>query len=143
MPYKDIEKRRESARLRAKRRYHRSIADRDMLRARAQEWRTKNPYLSTAVTHQHGVKRRNPEAYLVSDIETKDLAEWLSANRGKECRYCGQETSHIDHKIPLTRGGPHTWANIELLCVKCNQSKRDRTPEEFLAHVKLIAERCL
>jgi hypothetical protein len=56
------------------------------------------------------------------------------------CQYCGKkfETQqlNIDHVIPKSKGGQSTWTNIVLSCVKCNDKKRDRTPDE--AGMKLI-----
>lgn len=38
---------------------------------------------------------------------------------------------HIDHLIPLARGG-HNWpSNIVLACPQCNQSKHDKMPHEW------------
>lgn len=32
----------------------------------------------------------------------------------------------VDHIIPLARGGPHTWANVQLAHNRCNTLKSDR-----------------
>ena len=47
------------------------------------------------------------------------------------CQYCGS-SKHltIDHVMPLSRGGQHTWNNVVAACAKCNQHKSDRTPLE-------------
>ena len=46
------------------------------------------------------------------------------------CQYCGDRADSIDHVLPRSRGGPHTWENVAAACRPCNLSKRDRTPEE-------------
>ena len=59
-------------------------------------------------------------------------------NRDKyTCQYCGKQTRHltIDHVIPRSRNGAHTWENVVSACVACNRHKAGRTPEE--AHMKL------
>lgn len=38
---------------------------------------------------------------------------------------------HIDHRIPLVKGGSNDISNIVLACPHCNLSKRDKMPEEF------------
>ena len=38
---------------------------------------------------------------------------------------------HIDHKLPVTRGGTHWPDNIQLLCQFCNQSKGNKTMDEW------------
>jgi 5-methylcytosine-specific restriction endonuclease McrA len=37
---------------------------------------------------------------------------------------------HIDHIIPLDKGGPHIQENLQLLCYKCNRAKGSKMPEE-------------
>ena len=54
------------------------------------------------------------------------------------CMYCGKPfgvaTPHIDHMMPLSRGGNHAESNLTIACAFCNISKGDRTPEEFAAY---------
>ncbi|ARV61596.1 HNH endonuclease [Nostocales cyanobacterium HT-58-2] len=47
------------------------------------------------------------------------------------CQYCGS-SKHLtlDHVIPRSRGGQHTWDNVVAACVRCNSRKGDRTPQE-------------
>jgi 5-methylcytosine-specific restriction endonuclease McrA len=51
------------------------------------------------------------------------------------CYYCSYQCFrtqlHIDHVIPISKGGKHTVANIAKACSHCNQSKRDKMPSEF------------
>lgn len=46
------------------------------------------------------------------------------------CQYCGARADSIDHVLPRSRGGAHTWENVAAACRPCNLGKRDRTPEE-------------
>ena len=46
------------------------------------------------------------------------------------CQYCGERADSIDHVLPRSRGGQHTWENVVAACRPCNLDKRDRTPEE-------------
>jgi 5-methylcytosine-specific restriction endonuclease McrA len=39
----------------------------------------------------------------------------------------GPRYPSIDHLLPLSRGGGHTWANVKLAHLSCNAIKRDRT----------------
>ena len=34
--------------------------------------------------------------------------------------------STVDHIIPISKGGPHTWENVRNCCLKCNITKHDR-----------------
>lgn len=42
------------------------------------------------------------------------------------CQYCGKAAESIDHVIPRSRGGPHTWENVVACCRRCNTLKSDR-----------------
>jgi len=55
-----------------------------------------------------------------------------------QCQYCGTRSGPvtIDHVIPRVRGGQDTWENLVCACVKCNNKKGNRTPEE--AGLKLL-----
>lgn len=47
------------------------------------------------------------------------------------CQYCGS-TKHLtlDHVMPRSRGGSHTWDNLVTACTRCNSQKGNRTPQE-------------
>jgi len=51
---------------------------------------------------------------------------------GHRCQYCGQSRTAmtVDHVIPKNRGGEDVWENLVCACVRCNNRKGDRTPEE-------------
>ncbi|MGQ0617400.1 MAG: HNH endonuclease [Acidimicrobiia bacterium] len=42
------------------------------------------------------------------------------------CQYCGTRADSIDHVVPRSRGGTHTWDNVVAACRPCNVHKRDR-----------------
>ena len=53
---------------------------------------------------------------------------------GYTCQYCGDSPGRhmltVDHVIPRSRGGRHTWENLVTACISCNQKKGSLTPEE-------------
>ena len=49
---------------------------------------------------------------------------------GRRCAYCGGHATTVDHVLPRSRGGRDAWENLVACCVRCNNSKGDRTPEE-------------
>ena len=54
------------------------------------------------------------------------------------CQFCGSTTNlTIDHIIPKSKGGEDDWENLTTACIKCNNKKGDRTPEE--AKMKLLS----
>jgi 5-methylcytosine-specific restriction endonuclease McrA len=64
---------------------------------------------------------------------------WRDANI---CQYCGNKFHikelTVDHIMPKSRGGKNTWLNLTTSCMKCNQKKGARTPEE--ANMKLLSK---
>ena len=46
------------------------------------------------------------------------------------CQYCGRAAENVDHVLPRSRGGEHTWENVVAACRSCNSRKEDRTPDE-------------
>jgi 5-methylcytosine-specific restriction endonuclease McrA len=47
------------------------------------------------------------------------------------CAYCGKGASTIDHVLPRSRGGADSWENLVACCLRCNNVKGDRTPQEM------------
>lgn len=52
------------------------------------------------------------------------------------CQYCadkpGQAALTVDHVVPRSRGGEHSWTNLVTACKRCNQRKGNQTPEEAM-----------
>lgn len=46
---------------------------------------------------------------------------------------CGDTYPSIDHYVPLSKGGEHSWANVMLACRKCNSEKADKVPAPLIA----------
>ncbi len=59
---------------------------------------------------------------------------------GHKCAYCGRNDLPltVDHILPKARGGEDRWENLVCACLKCNNKKGDRTPEE--AGMKLLVK---
>ena len=49
---------------------------------------------------------------------------------GHRCQYCGGAAESLDHVVPRSRGGEHTWENVVACCRRCNMHKGDRLPSE-------------
>jgi 5-methylcytosine-specific restriction endonuclease McrA len=42
------------------------------------------------------------------------------------CQYCNHSAENIDHIVPRSRGGEHSWENVVASCRSCNARKEDR-----------------
>jgi len=56
----------------------------------------------------------------------------------RRCQYCSTSKGPmtVDHVIPKTNNGSDSWENMVCACVKCNNKKGNRTPEQ--AGMKLL-----
>ena len=75
-------------------------------------------------------------------ISTEELEKLIEDNT--ECFYCGCDITdvnrHIDHFIPLSKGGLHDLQNLVVACATCNMKKGDKMPEEFMARQLTIKD---
>jgi len=85
----------------------------------------------SVVRLRHYVRRPVPELRLTRAS--------VFARDGHTCLYCGRHGGGltIDHVIPRARGGAYDWTNLVTCCLKCNNKKGNRTPQE--AGMRLLA----
>ena len=71
---------------------------------------------------------------------TPEQAADRVAYHGSRCYYCGRGDCdlHLDHRIPLARGGSNWASNLVPACPSCNCSKGSQTETEYLE--KAIAQ---
>ena len=96
---------------------------------RTQRWCKDNPERTRALRKNAKHRRR---ARTQGGIKASELRAW-EAEQPKVCHWCGAECSdyHIDHRVPLSRGGEHIHDNLVIACPPCNRSKGARCPIEF------------
>lgn len=56
------------------------------------------------------------------------LQQWKCAI----CRVSVKDAYHVDHIMPLAKGGKHEAANIQILCPSCNVRKSAKHPVDFM-----------
>jgi 5-methylcytosine-specific restriction endonuclease McrA len=56
------------------------------------------------------------------------------------CQYCGRRTHDLtlDHVIPRSKGGTHSWENLVSACAPCNHKKGRRTIEQARMHLRSV-----
>lgn len=80
--------------------------------------------------------RKRKKLLKENNIKQKDINNLLYTYNNK-CVYCNIDVErgvnlHLDHKIPLIRGGTHTIDNLAPSCNVCNLKKATKTYEEFI-----------
>ena len=56
------------------------------------------------------------------------VCDWDDKQEKDGTIICGDRYPSIDHIVPLSRGGKHSWNNVALACRKCNSVKSDSIP---------------
>jgi 5-methylcytosine-specific restriction endonuclease McrA len=76
-------------------------------------------------------RKRNAEGFYRSSH-----ADAILDMQHGHCAYCDEtERLHLDHVIPLTRGGSNYPWNLQWLCAHHNISKGNKTDAEYRAHM--------
>ncbi len=63
------------------------------------------------------------------DFNEPEHRAWLKEWQENTCFHCNKAfgvSPHIDHVVPIAKGGPHTRLNLCMSCASCNQSKNDK-----------------
>lgn len=125
------------------------------------EWRKANP--DKVKKHKRDSAKRHPESHNKRNkryrdnhpekMRQKSRTQWArrKTTEGKYtqkeidrlyeeqhgyCAYCGIrlfDRFHVDHVVPISRGGTNHYDNLLLACPHCNQSKNDKLIEEWEA----------
>lgn len=91
-------------------------------------WRVANKEKIKAWSGQNRYRRRALDGH----FRPSDIRALLVLQNGK-CNCCQADLVkyHIDHVVPVARGGTDYPENLQLLCPACNWRKGDRFPHEF------------
>ena len=85
--------------------------------------------------------RRAREAGALGKIGPADIRAMLRNQKGK-CFYCRvilNRRFHLDHKMPLVRGGTNKIENLCCACQKCNLSKHTLNADEWIIRRQTFA----
>lgn len=113
--------------------------NKDKVNAKSKAWRTRNPSKAAEVSKNY--RTANPEAgrLKASRRRAKKAANGIFVIKqseaqkmlAKPCFYCGGRSEHLDHVIPITKGGRHAIGNLVQSCQACNLSKNAKTIMEW------------
>ena len=95
-------------------------------RAAIKKWKIKNPEKAKNHCRIRRARKRNA---IIEVFTTDQLIE----KYGNKCFYCiTGNFEHLDHYIPLSKGGSHTLENVRPACQKCNNKKYNKLPDKFV-----------
>ena len=76
--------------------------------------------------------------HAVKDIKVFERDKW-------KCRFCGckvqkvniysDNAAELDHIVPVSLGGPHSYSNVQTLCRRCNQQKSNNYNGQLILSV--------
>lgn len=81
----------------------------------------------------HTANRRARKLAVGGEHTAEDIERQYDSQAGR-CWWCGAEVGesfHVDHRIPIARGGTGEAGNLVISCEFCNLSKGTKMPWEF------------
>lgn len=109
---------------------------RERRNAAAREWRKKN---REKVLMWNKIRLHRQRA--AGDVPSRDGLNYMRCMQDFRCTYCGVLLGlagshiHLDHKMPISRGGTNDGSNLQWLCGPCNLKKGVSTHEEYASKV--------
>ena len=131
-------------------------ANREQRIAAAVTWREKNPERYLAIARKSNTKR------YYRDLAKSRLLKRMANQRRRarmrgngvftisprdqhrlersSCAMCGaRDNLHVDHIVPIAKGGTHGIGNLQVLCSTCNRSKGAKLLIEFRTSARCAA----
>lgn len=89
-----------------------------------QQWEVRSPSVVLQVSEHIRLTVSNPERHWkVPPVNRREVLK----RDNYTCQYCGSTRKlTIDHVIPRSKGGSHSWDNVVAACERCNSAKGDR-----------------
>lgn len=94
------------------------------------QWNAANREKIRALCHKH----RKFKVVQKKNFTAADVVRKFIEQQGA-CAYCGIDVVddyHIDHIVPVSKGGANDVKNIHVVCPKCNRKKLAKLEADFL-----------
>lgn len=93
------------------------------------QWEVRSPSIVLQVPEHIRLVSSNPERHWkVPPVSRREVLR----RDGYSCQYCGSgKRLTLDHVIPRSKGGQHTWNNVVAACERCNGRKGDHLLHEI------------
>lgn len=73
-------------------------------------------------TNKRVARKKGAGEKMATNMQVKKMLRRMNY----KCLYCGSPHEHIDHILPLSRGGQHIIDNLTASCASCNLSKSNK-----------------
>ena len=91
------------------------------------------PEVYAKVLEYFRIKNQERRGFLIGQLSPSIIQNLFQKQSGK-CVGCGIDlidNFHLDHIMPISRGGLNVDSNVQLLCPPCNLSKGSKTMQEW------------
>jgi len=98
------------------------------------EWRKQNPEKAASIWRNRRAREANAEGFHTAE----DVLSILK-DQDMSCAGCGCDISkeyHVDHIMPISKGGSNWPDNLQCLCAPCNLTKHAKLPEQWLMEIQ-------
>lgn len=99
------------------------------------EWQRANSDRMAAAVQKRRAARLNRESETISRLAVFQRDEyWCGICDGPidaSAKWPAPRSASLDHIVPLSRGGTHTYGNVRAACFECNCRKGDRLDSEL------------
>lgn len=106
---------------------------RSCMRQHVKDYSIKKP---EAVKARAALRKERESKVAVEPSEVR----FLMKKYGNRCAYCDAvlgDDFHVDHILPVAKGGGNSLNNLTVCCPKCNLAKHAKTVQEFYAWMDL------
>ena len=104
-------------------------SNKEKIKNNSLKWAKENKEKVSVNSSKRRARKRNAEGFF-----TKENVLKLGENQKWKCVYCYiniKNIYHVDHIIPLIKGGSNFPKNLQLLCPTCNLKKSAKHPIDF------------
>ena len=129
-------------RVKANRRYNEMLEERyaEQARRKLAERERAMRYEAKAIARDPATRQAEMDALRRRDFASQQRALLTDSLRydilkrdGRRCRMCGATVEdgvklHVDHIIPVSKGGRTEPSNLQVLCSRCNRGKSNKLP---------------
>ncbi len=74
----------------------------------------------------------------VSPVKVFQRDKWKCCNCGckvQKVNILADNAAELDHVVPLSLEGPHSYSNVQTLCRRCNQAKSNNYKGQLVLHI--------